>query len=233
MTSIYYQSEEVLRQITAAHSVGRDPDYPFGQLEMLQKFVEALERNEIPVQAPDFGDAEILIDEDFERAIMLARLYAQRKRSMWAIVDASWTRELAEWMDGRRCLEVMAGAGWISKALRSHGVDIVATDLDAAGKWGKRCTVDEVMPIDALAAVKNYSDAEILLVSWPPYKNQIIERVVKEWGMERPIVYIGEPLGGCTATEIFCRNLRVFKRIKIPCWPGLQDEVAIGRYLEI
>jgi len=193
--------------------------------------MEALAGQTIPKSAPDLSNIDIIADDETEQAIMLARSYAQRRHGMWAIIDSIWTRDLADWMGERTCLEVMAGAGWLAKSLSAHGVDLVATDLDVKAKWGKCPTVHPVKALDALTAIVQHPEAEVLLVSWPPYADPIIEQVAEVWGTERPIIYIGEAKGGCTATEVFCTQLHIVEKLEIPHWPGLHDEVMIGNYM--
>ena len=53
---------------------------------------------------------------------------------MWSLVDSVWTRDLADWIDQRICLEVMAGASWLAKALSAHGSSLVATDFEEFAK---------------------------------------------------------------------------------------------------
>ncbi len=223
--------ENVLKQITYACSRYSVPACLLEQLDHLREFMEALARQEIPRRAPDFGDIDIIESDEIERAIRSARSRTQRKHGMWSMVDSTWTRDLADWMGQRICLEVMAGAGWLAKALSAHGLNLIATDFDARAKWGKRPAVYPVKPLDALAAIACHPEAEVLLVSWPPYADPVIESLAEAWGTERPIVYIGEACGGCTATEPFCAQLQVTDRLIIPRWPGFHDEVLMGNYL--
>lgn len=152
---------------------------------------------------------------------------------MWAIVDKTWTKELADLIGGRQVLEVMAGAGWLAKALKEHGTNVIATD-DAS--W-RDChtlvqgngTVTEVETLDAVEAIKAYPNAEVLVVSWPAYKDQTIVDVCDEWGNDRPIIYIGEHLGGCTAcTEFFSNFEGHHLGIRMPKHMGMHDAVFEG-----
>ena len=159
------------------------------------------------------------------------------KRGMWAVVDKHWTKELAKWINGRKCLEVMSGAGWLAKALDFHKIDIIATD-DYLWKNGRHKDMKVVYPVeelDGLEAVKKYSDRDVLIVSWPPYESDAIISICNEWGNDKPIVYIGEDYEGCCATDLFFKN---FKRseeqtnIKIPQWWGLHDQLIIGYWIK-
>ena len=159
-------------------------------------------------------------------------------RGMWAIVDKTWTKELAEWVGDRNCLEIMCGFGWLAKALKDHGVDVTATDDQS---WdGNRHSIgkpfDFVENLDGLSAVKKYKDAEVLIVSWPPYQGDEICRICEAWGEEKPIIYIGEMGGGCTACDEFHENFNIRNYYDegpffyMPQWDGMHDEVVIGYY---
>jgi len=156
------------------------------------------------------------------------------KKGMWAIVDKTWTKQLAQWIGNRKCLEIMAGAGWLSKALNEHGIDIIATDDDSwTNKEHKHTDMKKVYPIETISgkdAVNNYLDRDILIVSWPPYDNSEICRICDEWGSDRPIVYIGEGDGGCCAPEIFWVDFKIEEEpnIKIPQWDGIHDHLMVG-----
>ena len=155
-------------------------------------------------------------------------------RGMWAVVDKVWTKKLADWIGNRTCLEVMAGAGWLAKALSDYGVDIVATDN---GEWDERhnkmVIVHEIEKISGIKAVKKYSDREVLIVSWPPYEEKTICKICEQWGKTKPIVYIGEDNGGCNAPDeffdCFC-PIDPQPDIPLMAWSGLHDYVSIGYY---
>ena len=200
------------------------------QIDRLHEFMDAIARQAIPNCAPDFSSMDVMESDEIDLAIYQARRRTQRKYGMWSMVDSLWTRDLADWIGERICLEVMAGAGWLAKALTEHGVQLIATDYDAKAKWGKRSSVHPIKPLDACTAVASHPEAEVLLVSWPPYNDAEIESLAEAWGSAHPIIYIGEAHGGCTATESFCTHFQVTKRLKIPQWPGLHDEVMIGYY---
>ena len=148
----------------------------------------------------------------------------QIRHGMFAIVDQAWTRDLAKRLTGKRVLEVMAGRGWLAKAMREHGIDWTATDDHS---WWED-TVTEVEKLDAAQAVLRYRDEmDVLAFSWPPLNDPVIERVVSEWPRSKPIVYIGEGQYGCTGTpklhEMLEADRSVF--IDMPRYPRLADGV--------
>jgi len=149
---------------------------------------------------------------------------------MWAIVDLVWTKQLADWIAGRKVLEVMAGRGWLAKALKHYNVNIVATD----NKPWETSPIFEVEKLDAVAAAKHAADFEIMIMSWPPYDDAIAIETCRAWGSSRPIVYIGEGPGGCNANDEFFDHFAEIKNqpeISLPRWYGLRDYLSVGHYV--
>lgn len=148
----------------------------------------------------------------------------QIQHGMFAIIDRTWTRDLAQHLTGKRALEVMAGRGWLAKAMREHGITWTATDDHS---WWED-SITEVEKLDAVEAVLHYRDeVDVLVFSWPPLNDPVIERVVSEWPRSKPIVYIGEGQYGCTGTPKLHEMLEVDRsvRIDMPKYPRLADSV--------
>jgi len=149
---------------------------------------------------------------------------------MWALVDETWTKRLAGYIGDRKVLEIMAGVGWLAKALKAHGVNIVATD---SGAWDKRHKkapkIFDIKKMEASEAVDKI-DADILLVSWPPYddKTRSLILAVERWGTEKPVVYIGEGDGGCNASEEFFESFEQKEIIPMPSWGCIHDKCRVG-----
>jgi hypothetical protein len=159
---------------------------------------------------------------------------------MFAFVCWEWVKPLVEWLGNRRVLEVMAGAGWLAKALREKGIDVIATDN---GSWPKErgwTPQSEVEELDALLAIEKYADqTDILVMSWPYMDDRAFE-VIKLWDKLKPgamVIYIGESDGGCTADEQFFRHFEdvedpTFEQVsgRYIAWWGIHDRVCLGRY---
>lgn len=202
----------------------------------IEEYLSYINEGEIPPYPPNGASPEgfnYMFDEWMSHSE--ARSHCCH-RGLWTVIDQLWTKNLADWIGDRQCLEVMAGGGWLSKALDQHGIKITATDkMDKA--WMKRHKdMNPVFPVDildGLSAVKEYPDAEILIVCWPPYGEMDIVEIVERWGSERPIVYIGESSGGCNAPDEFFQNfVEVDEQPQIPLmsWFGIHDYVTIGFY---
>lgn len=156
--------------------------------------------------------------------------YVQQRMGMYALVAYSWVAPLAEWIGKRRVLEVMAGRGWLAKALSSLDIDILATD-DYSWKNSKPL-VHPVQNATALEAIANSSDRDILILSWPPYDDPAAYEAIKAWGSERPIIYIGEDRAGCTANDEFFDHFDIQETWSLPRWYGIRDSLYIGNYHE-
>jgi hypothetical protein len=239
---------DIYKKIKEGHPTGVDE---------LDDFLIKIKNKEIPLKAPfplklnaktndrinnkldklddldnyDDSDLDLFFDFNSISYESAARAVAT-KLGMWAIVDLDWTSRLSEWIDGRKCLEVMSGVGWLSKALSVSNVDITATDdLSWMDDAHKRATlVHDILQHDALEAVEKFIDSEIFIISWPPYTCDKILEVCEKWGSERPIVYIGEYAGGCNAPDAFFKNFTEDNSISIdiPRYQGLHDRLRIG-----
>jgi hypothetical protein len=192
----------------------------------IKDFMECLRRGEVPPETPDqCNDHWDLREECIQYG-------------MWAIVSLNWTKELADWLGcSRRVLEIMAGNGWLAKALQHHGVQIIATD---SGEWDDFYTKTQplipVQKYEASDAIAQFgSQADVLLVSWSPMESDAICRAAEAWGSERPIVYIGE-YGRCNASDEFFENFKIVEESIAPSfrsWYRCNDRVFVGYYLRV
>jgi len=81
---------------------------------------------------------------------------AYNQAGMYAFVSWRWINPFVEWLADRKVLEVMAGRGWWTYALRQKGVNVIATDDFS---WMNRSWIDtltEVEEVDAIEAVERY-----------------------------------------------------------------------------
>jgi hypothetical protein len=166
------------------------------------------------------------------------------KERGFSFVSWKWINPLVNWIGNKKCLEVMAGKGTLSYALRQKGVNIITTDDFSWAKsgyheWNE--TLTEVVNMDAVDAVDKFGkDIDVLIMSWP-YMDDTAFRVIKRLHEVNPsalIIYIGESMGGCTANEDFFYH---FERIddelfdevtsNYERWQGLHDYPMLGKYV--
>jgi hypothetical protein len=79
----------------------------------LKDFLHCVENGIVPPEAPDVLSVGGF---DFRGAASIGATQARHfciDYGMWAIVTQSWTARLAEWINGSRVLEIMAGYGWL------------------------------------------------------------------------------------------------------------------------
>lgn len=163
---------------------------------------------------------------------------------MFGFISWKWILPFVEWIGDRRCLEVMAGRGWWSYALQEKGISVHATDNFswheqlAYTAWND--TLVEMEKLDAVEAVQKYGEeADLVLMSWP-YMDDTAYEVIKTLYKVNPkaiVVYIGEGMSGCTASDLFFDN---FEAIDDPSfwevqknfesWCTIRDKISIGRF---
>lgn len=157
-------------------------------------------------------------------------------------LDKMFLNSLAEFIGGKKCLEVLAGKGSLAKGLKDNGVDIIATDnyswnntLDMSDTW------TSVEKIDCLDAIIKYGkDVDYIICSWIPmgdigYK---ILKTMNDVNPECKMIVIGEDDGGCTANSKFFNHIMevpdtyhiVNKHFK--SWSGIYDNIKIVTYLD-
>lgn len=208
---------------------------------ILDHYLEAIRNKQIPLEPPDCASFNGFMyfdrQDQFEPEEYIKPYKARQECNelgMWPIVDQVWTKALAEWIGPRKVLEVMAGGGWIAKALSEHGVKVIATDDFS---WNDRHTKMElVYPVEkfhALEAIVKIP-ADILLISWPPYEDETISAACRLWDGRKPIIYIGESDEGCNAPESFWKHFRQLGNspdIPLMSWSGIHDYVFIGHWV--
>lgn len=140
-----------------------------------------------------------------------------------AIVDAAgfaflaevWVDPLAKWIGNRKCLEVMAGSGSLSKCLQDRGVSCIATDIIhddyyRSHPWNDNRWTD-IEVLSAVDAIQKYGkDTDIIIMSWPPYMREDATETLlamREVNPNAVMIYIGEGEGGCTADDSFFENI--------------------------
>lgn len=113
-----------------------------------------------------------------------------------------WIKNLADKIKSNKIVEVGAGNGLVSLALRHLGCDITAVDNK---KWMISST--EVITADAVSYVQE-NKFDVLLCCWPEMSDMFYltcENFLKN-NKNGKIIYCGENVGGCTASDKFFDN---------------------------
>ena len=178
-----------------------------------EKIIDLLEQHIIPecypeTEAMSLSERELGMDSFVFRNAIL-------QNCGYALLAYEWIRPLAQWIRGRRCLEIMAGSGAFTYALSQCGVDVIATDdkswSDPRSKWFASPWT-EVEQLDCLQAIQKYgADRQIIICSWP-YMDDSAYRSLLEMRRVNPdamMLYIGEMECGATANDDFFGNLSI------------------------
>lgn len=149
---------------------------------------------------------------------------------MWALVDKSWTSQLADQIKEHNihsCLEIGAGNGYLCKALNEHGISVTATDKYVT----ESDTVTTVSEQDARKAIERNPKADALIICWP---RRNAGKMIADWPVGKWVIYIGEEsddLPGCNAESDFFEQIdfEPYAEIPMPRWRGSFDVCLIGK----
>jgi hypothetical protein len=150
-----------------------------------------------------------------------------------------WIDEFANWIGNRKCIEVLAGCGSLSKVLKDRNVDIIATDdfsWDGTPNWNHdRSYWTSIENIDCAKAIEKYKDRDIVIMSWALYEtayNCLLK--MREVNPNMLMVFIGEEKHGCTADDDFFDNMKIINDkdiynidCKIPRWKNTYDHIIL------
>lgn len=164
--------------------------------KMLENNIEKLKNKVIP-DSYEIISSKLL--NVFEYRDLIIQL------SSYSLISKNWINLLVKWIGNRKCLEVMAGRGVLSKALKNCGVNIIPTDSFAWNNMKQNLWMD-IEQIDAVSAVKKYGkNVDLILCSWPYTDNAAYEiiRTMYEINKNLKMIYIGEGYNGCCANDKF------------------------------
>lgn len=169
---------------------------------------------------------------------------AYNKFGMFGFVSWRWINPLAEWINGRKCLEIMAGRGWLSHALQIKGVDIIATDdfswhaKEEFSTW--KDTVTTVEKLNAVDAITKYGQGvDIMLVSWPYIDKTAFHSLKKlyEVNPNTLFIFIGEWNTSVCANKDFFNSYQLiedphFQRVSryYQSWACMNDRMYLGKF---
>lgn len=201
---------------------------------------------EIPNEMPKFSSSPFSFSSFETDPFCFSKEFALREAyietGMFGFVSWKWVNPFVEWLNGRKCLELMAGRGWLSYALSLKDINIIATDNFSWHKYHTKWndTLVDIEKIDALKAVEKYgSQVDVVIISWP-YKGNETFNSLKKLNLLNPdalFVFIGEPNPYVCADEEFLNNFELinddqFKVVQrnFQSWEGFKDQIYLGKY---
>lgn len=98
------------------------------------------------------------------------------RKGIYCFYSRAFVRRVAALAAGRRCLEIAAGDGTLTRFLRDAGVAVTATDDHS---WRDRIDFPaDVERLDAVSALRRHGP-QVVLCSWPPASNAFEREVFR------------------------------------------------------
>ena len=160
----------------------------------------------------------------------------------WCLVSNSWLDILYnKILKGKKCIELYAGRGLISHHLQKRGCDITPYDDNSWGYLGDYVYTGIINKDtrEVLEDIKSNQNIDFILTSWIPLNDDSCSRILKYMKYKNPkcrLIYIGENMGGCNASDEFFENAiedekysKVLEEINdnYQRWRGIYDSVYI------
>lgn len=238
-----YNLNEIFKSIKTMNNImsdlGRDikienkyKDMSFTDKETICRIlISGLKHDVIPIKYPDF-----MLDSMSFFALRDTIIQEQG----FALVSKEWIEPLAKFIGNKKCLEIMAGCGSLSYALKEQGINIIATDnfsWNVGSVWDTVNTWIDIENIDCVEAINKYgADIDIIIVSWPYMDDNAYKSLLKmrEINPKTMMIYIGEGQCGCTADDNFFETMKEVKNkdidyinTKYQKWYGIHDYIAL------
>jgi hypothetical protein len=112
--------------------------------------------------------------------------------------------------------EVGAGSGYWAKCVNENGGTVYAVDKDPPDN----------QYVDVKSQCASSVETQVVLLVWPPYDEMMAATAIDH--SPNHVLYVGEPMGGCTANRTFFEHLQdeygLVERIDLPSYEGVHDE---------
>lgn len=194
------------------HSVKSKEDKNFNVDMVMAELLDDLQPEERFVLIPDTFEQSKQMNKFANQTLMNANEDTiWRKITGYANVNREMINLLAQHLQGKKTLEIMAGNGLLSYMLMDAGVNVFATDLEPGNRneyiaMQKGCYGD-VVKFDAVSAIKKHgAQRDCIICSWPPCGEEEIIKALEAYQKVNPngiLLYIGEWKGGFNATDKF------------------------------
>jgi hypothetical protein len=137
--------------------------------------------------------------------------------------------------EDKKIIEIGAGTGLWAYLLKKSGSEIVATDSFETDKSSEIKNYFPVEKLEAVTAIQQNQDCDVLMLICPEYNSDIAENAIKAFNGST-VIYIGEGIHGVNANDAFFSELYknwkefIFKPdIDVLAWPGFSTTLEIWR----
>lgn len=134
-------------------------------------------------------------------------------------------------------VSVGAGLGFLETLLQHDGIDVIATDphppsIDPTpNRYFRQDPFCHIEPIDALTAIARYPDRSIFC-AFPDHGDWAYQ-MAEAIHPGQSLIYIGEGMGGCCASDAFFQYLHAFFTLEtampILNWFGINNSFQVWR----
>lgn len=181
----------------------------------IEEYIDLLEKKIIP----DSWDDSI-VNDIWSYPSLDERRRAVIWKGSYILISKDWVEKFAAWIGPRRCLEIFAGHGMLSKALADAGVRMLASTDDKSscfgareflGQWNaKELYWTDIETMDAVDTVKKYGkEADLILASWPPRADTVTTQFLLTMRQTNPdclFIMFGEGPGESCADDSFFKT---------------------------
>lgn len=199
--------------------------------EELKEYINQINNKIIPERTPSsFTQHMDPMDSNYFELMIHTMGLREYLIKQWGYVllDKQWIRGLSQYIGNKKCLEVMAGTGSLTYALKEFGTDIVATDdFSWRNRWIDLWT--EVIKMDAIESIETYKP-DYIIMSWAYMDDTAYKCLLKmrEINPKCKLIFIGEGHGGCTANdEFFETAIETKGSFYIPSHFGIHDRLVV------
>lgn len=161
---------------------------------------------------------------------LLANCHEREKYTQtiaWAIPDDNAISKICEFVREETILKIGAGLGYWAKLLRDKGVKIIPTDTKESNwKHNSNPSYLKIICENHVKAIEDFPESTVLFLAWPPYSDKMAEESLVLFKGSK-LIYIGESMRGCNATDeffdILLKEWELKEEIAIQQWDGLHD----------
>ena len=209
LNTLLYEYMAVYKsQCDPYHIFDKDHDLIFQYIDLIKN------RKKLPTNIPkEFLDMKYFNNDDINSMISNNRFNVEKMffREVciqligFPLLTGKFIDNLAEYLKGKKVLEIMSGCGSLSYFLEEKGIKSITTDNYS---WEDRWNIIWKKPIkiDAVRAIEKYGKSvDYVLMSWA-YMDDTAYRCLNAMRKVNPnlrMLYIGEEWGGCTANDKF------------------------------
>lgn len=167
-------------------------------LTMPNKFSSMKELNDALMNLIKIVGPNKILDEKYRDNLNIRMLYFKNRIS-WAVPNQDFIKTCQEFVDDDSILSIGSGRSFIEKLFLLKKIKVHPTDNYKWQMNGHFCKVEK---INHKNAIKKYSDANVLMLIWPPHSDPMASESLKLFKGNK-VIYVGEGIGGCTANNKF------------------------------